>query len=194
MTIKNRYIRYAQDILIQSRLYLGQETYWPFIVLGRHRVGSNFLVTALQRRADTATYGEIFFKREIFWGGRLHYWPPFMSEKKLRAQRDQDPIGFLEKRVFRPYAPEVKAVGFKAFYNQLNLFPSVKEYLIEHPSLRVIHLKRRNLLNILISERRAKQLQHKSMLATSEAEITKVEKGIKPFYVSTEDCKRFFEA
>jgi hypothetical protein len=69
------------------------------------------------------------------------------------ALRSQDPIRFLEERVFgrHPDRVGVGAVGFKLHYGQSWGFPGLLERLTGDTAIRVIHLRRRNLLRMLVS-------------------------------------------
>jgi hypothetical protein len=70
-----------------------------------------------------------------------------------RELRDSDFQGFLRQRVFCQHDPAVKAVGFKMPFHHFWGFPGLLEHLAADSELRVLDLRRRNLLRVLVSER-----------------------------------------
>jgi LPS sulfotransferase NodH len=76
-----------------------------FMLLGSARTGSNFLLSMLSAHPRIKTYGELF---------NLDTLP---KESLLEAL--EDPIAFLQRRVYEPHGPEIAAVGFKIFYDHL---------------------------------------------------------------------------
>jgi len=109
----------------------GHEDFIKFIVLGRSRTGSNLLLSFLNSHSGVFAKGEIFQKLR----GR--------DRKKILAS------------VFNRQPRHIKAAGFKIFYyhpldgeNDL-----LWRELLDVPGLHVIHLKRRNILNTLVSRK-----------------------------------------
>ena len=78
------------------------------------------------------------------------------SERDL-ASRQEDPVRFLNERIFRGWPPDVRAVGFKLHYTQHWDFPGIIEHLAQDRELRVIHLRRRNMLRSFVSMKIAAQ-------------------------------------
>jgi len=70
-----------------------------------------------------------------------------------RALRDADPVAFLLQRIFCAHPAGTAAVGFKTQYEQIWLVPRALEWLLAQDDLRVIHLRRRNLLRARVSIR-----------------------------------------
>jgi len=68
-----------------------------------------------------------------------------------------DPVRFLEGRVFGEFPLKTDAVGFKIFYYHARegTWEAVWPYLIGHPEIRVLHMKRRNILATHLSRKRA---------------------------------------
>lgn len=75
-------------------------------------------------------------------------YPPFNC-KGVLEYRNKYPISFLTKMVFRNFHENIGAVGFKISY--ASRFADVHEYLRSMPDLKVINLRRKNLLHIYLS-------------------------------------------
>lgn len=132
--------------------------YTKFIILGRARTGSNFLASMLRSHGEVICFGELFhFRRDmIFWD-----YPGFEVTPEALALRDRDPVRFIDTRVFASVPHPVKAVGFKLFYNQAQEedWRSVWNYLKEQTGCKVIHLQRRNIVRVHLSEKIADKTQ-----------------------------------
>jgi LPS sulfotransferase NodH len=121
-----------------------------FVVLSSQRSGSTWLVSLLNGVAGTRAYGELFLERKksteaALWNGASEYphFPEVVSRgSRLRARQT---FAYLDAL----YAQE-GAVGFKLMYTQLMKYPEIAIYLFLHRT-RVLHLVRRNLLDVLIS-------------------------------------------
>lgn len=110
---------------------VGHSHYVPFIVLTRSRSGSNLLLSYLNSHPNVQVEGEIF--------GRL---------------RGRNPIRRL-KIAFGKQPRRVKAKGFKIFHYHPLDQPSASLWnrLTGMQALRVIHLKRENVLRTLVSRK-----------------------------------------
>jgi len=75
------------------------------------------------------------------------------------ALRDRDRKAFLHQRIFGDHPEAIHAVGFKLHYEQIWQVPDVLEWLVAQKDLRVVHLKRRNLLRSRVSQRIAEMTQ-----------------------------------
>jgi hypothetical protein len=75
------------------------------------------------------------------------------------ALRDRDRKAFLLQRIFGDHPEAIRAVGFKLHYEQIWQVPDVLEWLVAQNDLRVVHLKRRNLLRSRVSQRIAEMTQ-----------------------------------
>ena len=137
---------------LDCRLY-GHADYVPFLVLGRSRVGSNLLRGLLNAHPQITAFGEIFRDPGCFDWDHTGYFQSSASHKLLA----RDPVRFLDERVFGRYPRTTGAVGFKIFYYHARdgSASSVWQYLRERRDLRVIHLKRENLLQTHVSRKRA---------------------------------------
>jgi hypothetical protein len=72
-----------------------------------------------------------------------------------RALRDTDLRRFLRERIFCERDPSTQTVGFKLLYAHIWGFTGLLPALVDDTDLRVVHLKRRNLLRMLVSTRLA---------------------------------------
>lgn len=147
---------HLKNLAFDLGLFGGRSDYRRFIILGRGRTGSNFLRGLLNSHSQIVTFGELFrFYDSIGWEFPLYdrYW----QDPGLIALMQNDPIGFLEKKVFRKFPKEVGAVGFKLFYYhaQEDSRRGVWDYLRDRRDMRIIHLKRNNTLRMILSEKRA---------------------------------------
>jgi LPS sulfotransferase NodH len=126
--------RYPKALIHRShftvaKLFNGYREYIPFIICTRSRTGSNMLVSMLD------SHPQVFVRGEIF--GRMEGEDP---QERLR-------------RFFSDYPKWIRAAGFKIFYyHPLDADGDVLwQSLSEWPKLRVIHLRRRNVLRTLLS-------------------------------------------
>lgn len=127
--------------------------YTRFIILGRSRSGSNFLRGLLNAHPQIVAFGEIFqTPDEIAWG-----LTGYGQSRYLRTLHREDPVRFLESQVYRRFPRSVAAVGFKIFYYhaQHDGWRPVWRYLAEQKDLKVIHIRRENILRTHLSRKRA---------------------------------------
>jgi len=160
-------------------------SYTRFITLTTQRSGSSFLMQSLRSHPQIIAFGELFQIRRIGFNT-----PGFDNDSKaLMRFRNRRPRDFLEWVLRRGYDQAVRAVGFKVHYNHLERPPLdlARAHLAALPGLRVLHLKRRNLL--------------RAYLSTVVMSITRVT-GIKSatdrqappqVTLAPSDCLRYFE-
>lgn len=181
------------------------------MILGSARTGSNFLLSLLSSHPSIKTYGELF---------NLDQLP---RDNLIEAL--EDPVAYLQRRVYKPHGAGISAVGFKMFYYHLtkDYFDKLVraddtsqqlqdkfiqfsafiesnydwdslarrlrytwDFLIEDVSLVVIHLKRRNALDTLISLKRA--------FATNKWWSLKSESHQRfTVHLDPEECSRYFQ-
>lgn len=133
--------------------FWGQSSYTRFIILGRSRVGSNLLRGLLNAHPQVIAYGEVFRDRTASdWDHTGHF-----QTRRLRRLAREQPVRFLESKLLGRYPRAVQAVGFKLFYYHARdgAEAGVWPYLRERADIRVIHLRRRNLLQTHLSRTRA---------------------------------------
>ncbi len=131
----------------------GHSNYSKFIIVGRSRVGSNLLRGLLNSHPQIITFGEVFRDRSSLDWDHMGY---FQSSRMLRRLQ-KDAVQFVEARVFGRYPRSVSAVGFKLFYYhaQEGQAAAIWTYLKGRRDVRIIHLKRRNILQTHLSRKRA---------------------------------------
>lgn len=127
--------------------------YVRFVITGDARTGSNMLAQALNTNPEVRCFREIFHRRmnyvDFFVEG---FDPNNVDDVSLR---DRDPVGFLRTRIFDSNPEHFRAVGFKYLYGHFWGHDVLTEYLVSDAPLRVIHLKRRNMMRSLVSVRLA---------------------------------------
>jgi LPS sulfotransferase NodH len=133
----------------------------PFIILTSPRSGSTWLVSLLNQMNDTTTYGELFLprKRSGKWDADFAY-PRFVETRQTgRLNRPAEVFKYLDTLYQRP-----GAVGFKLMYSHLRRNPELMAYFLVH-RVRVIHLVRKNPLDLLISRAVKRKLEQAHRLA-----------------------------
>lgn len=142
-----------RNLALDWGLKAGHTDYVKFIVLGRSRVGSNLLRSLLNDHPAIEAFGELFRSRESLDWDHIGDW----QDESLLPLFQNDPVTFLEKKLFRKFPPETTAVGFKIFYYHAaeGSWSPVWPYLEQMSDLRIIHIKRRNILKTHLSRKRA---------------------------------------
>ena len=182
-----------------------------FMVLGSARTGSNLLLSLLSAHPQIKTYGELF---------NLDMLPKTSLTEVL-----DDPVTYLQQKVYQNHKLEIAAVGFKMFYDHLTRdyftklvdmsdaapqlrekytqfssfietnyaweildkrFRTAWEFLRADRSLAVIHLQRRNMLDTLISLKRA-------YMTSQWWSLKNDPQTIPPVHLDPEECCRYFE-
>jgi LPS sulfotransferase NodH len=120
-----------------------------FVVLTTNRSGSTWLMSMLNSLPGVTAQGELFLPRprvkELRWDS------DFSIPRFVETQPKGIPV-----RPFSVYSyldclyREPKAVGFKLMYQQLARYPELLAYMMQR-HLRVVHLVRRNHLDVLLS-------------------------------------------
>jgi len=131
----------------------GSGQYIRFFILGRSRTGSNLLRSLLNAHTRVEAYGEIFRNTESMDWDHLGY---FQTERMHKLVLE-DPVRFLDRRVYGHYPKQTRAVGFKMFYYHARdgEWQAVWPHLQQHREIRVVHMKRRNILETHLSRQRA---------------------------------------
>lgn len=111
--------------------FVGHSDFTRFIVLSRSRTGSNLLISLLN------SHPNIFCENEVF--------------AKLNGRNHEDILA----RVYAKQAIHIKAKGFKIFYYHPtdDKLSDIWNTLISDKSVKVIHLKRRNVLRTVTSRK-----------------------------------------
>jgi len=155
-----------------------------FIVVTTQRSGATFFCTCLDSHPDIRCPHEAIFslrKMVSFRGIILHRRDRRSSEYykyRKRAVKHQLSHFFLRKRsvynffeyIYR-VQNNIKAVGFKASYNQVKKYPQIVSWIREN-DVKIIHLVRENILKTILSSetKRIRNLAH----STHAVEAVKV--------------------
>ena len=187
--IKKQALLYAWNFAVDAGCLTGHEEYTRFVVLGSPRTGSNFLCSALNIHSQITAFGEL-----LRWPGTIgwdllafRYWPYGQSHNSLNLIRS-DPVEFLKTQVFKMHPKCTGSVGFKLFYFHAREenWKQVWNYLANEKNLRIIHLKRKNLLGAYLSHERA--LRTNKWVYRSREMPTNP-----PMKVDAGQCRTFFE-
>lgn len=132
-----------------------------FILLAAQRSGSTWVLDMLNSHPRVVGYSELFLRggvdRPKIWAGEkdLLQWQAFLAEHgppRSRVARTYRLWQYLN-RVYAP-RPGIEAVGFKLMYIQQNVSrPLVPALVLRR--VRVIHVIRRNVIDILLSKETA---------------------------------------
>ncbi|MDH4229819.1 MAG: Stf0 family sulfotransferase [Nitrospirota bacterium] len=140
---------YAKRALMRSGVLATHTNATPFVVVTTGRSGSNLLKSLLNAHGQVRAYGELF--RTV---GRVGWDLPFHPRIGPPLQlMDRNPGAFLERYLYGTQPFPLQAVGFKLFYHhaQRGGRNKVWDYLAGRRDIRVIHLKRQNILRTYVS-------------------------------------------
>jgi LPS sulfotransferase NodH len=179
-----------RDVLARAMLEIrsflsGSASYRRFVIVGIARTGSTLLIDLLNSHSQALAFGELFRSSDaIGWDVR-----PFttLQNGRLLTLYQSDPLTFLQRNVFRSWPREIAAVGFKLFYYHARVHPysAIWDYLSMETDVRILHIKRRNILEQFLSLQRA----HLSNIWSS----TQLSKEITPpLRLEAEACKMHF--
>lgn len=149
------------------------------VILANARTGSNLLVSYLNQTPAVSAYGEIF--------GNYYIDDPYVLSKIRRVGA----VRHLEDMVRRTSNERVVCVkllyrDFQKRYQQIKKIPSMDdllEYLKTHTDFYVVHLRRDNLLDVVISLELARRT---GKFIGGEYEINQVE-------IAPDKCQQQFE-
>ncbi|MBA2707174.1 MAG: sulfotransferase domain-containing protein [Gemmatimonadaceae bacterium] len=143
-----------------------------FLVLTTQRNGSTWLMSMLNALDDVSAHGELFLPRprsgEKRWDSdfaRARYVESTPIVGRLRP--------FSVYKYLDAFYDSETTAGFKLMYSQLRLFPEILSYVITR-RLRVVHLVRRNHLDVLISFAIKRQIDRAHVLTSEDrpADVT----------------------
>lgn len=128
-----------------NELEQGERPCQHFIILSPPRTGTHMLRSALLEDPCVVVHHELFNP----YSGEFH---PYSLKESVES--------ILKNYAFRPFHPEIKAVGFPINEHQANKenapqWIKVWEELRKIPHLKIIRLRRENLLRAFISRERA---------------------------------------
>ncbi len=183
---KEYFLPYMIRFAVETGLKSGYQDYTRFIILGRSRVGSNLLRGLLNSHPEISVFGELFQNPEIFdWA-----LPGHRKTKKILRIRQDDPKKFIENYVFHRFPVNTRAVGFKIFYYhaQSENWKPVWDYLKQNKDIRVIHIKRENILKTHLSRKRA--ILSGAWVETNKKSQTR---KVGPIHLDYENCLEDFK-
>jgi LPS sulfotransferase NodH len=182
-----------------------------FMLLAAARTGSNLLLSLLSAHSSIKTYGELFNLDSLPRDSLLEALEDpvmYLRRRVYKAHRpDIAAVGFkmfhdhLTQHYFRkPIDPSQAAEGLQEKFRQFSAFlesnyewPTLQkrfraawDFLIDERSLAVIHLKRRNMLNTLISLKTAFMTRQWWSLTSGTQPTTTV-------HLDPEECRRYFD-
>ena len=120
-----------------------------FVVFTTQRSGSTWLMSVLNSIEDVSAHGELFLPRprstEKRWDSGFQY-PRYVESRAQHGSiRPFSVFSYLTTLYSSP-----GSIGFKLMYSQLRSFPELLMYLTRN-RIHVIHLVRRNHLDVIIS-------------------------------------------
>jgi len=176
------------DKLLKENIIKGGRNYQKFIILGWYRTGSNFFAYSVNSHPHILCYSEIFFPRKIFWGSGIYGIDS--NDEKMINYRNEHPERFLNEYIFRNYSKRIKAVGFKIFYPQIenSIYRDLIKDLLNIQDLKIIHIKRKNYLNILVSHKIATKTGQR--LKVNKAD--NINKSDFKLYLKPKECIKYF--
>ena len=127
------------------------QSYARFVIVTTGRSGSTWLVQALNSHSEVVCFGSPFEVGSDYVSFDVEHYDNF--DTRARSLRDRDGVAFLSSYIFGQHAADTKAVGFKFQYRNWIGFGKVINSLVASQELKVIHLRRDNLLRSLISFR-----------------------------------------
>jgi LPS sulfotransferase NodH len=120
-----------------------------FVLFTTNRSGSEWVLSTLNNFPHVSAHSELFLPRQRIsenkWDSEFAH--PRFVEAKLEGVRIRPFSVFAYLNAF--YRMPGK-VGFKLMYKQLGVYPEILFYLIKH-HVRVVHLVRRNHLDVMLS-------------------------------------------
>jgi LPS sulfotransferase NodH len=141
-----------------------QYTMTKFIILAAERSGSDLLRGLLDSHPDCFVgqeiFNEVYFEQGcVPWyidpeTGR-HQENPANYDSELVDLRAKDPGRLIERLMEMAREKKFHAAGFKLMYYHGENKQAARTYLVSSPDVRIIHLKRKNLLRRLVSLKRA---------------------------------------
>jgi LPS sulfotransferase NodH len=175
---------YLRKLGLITGLTGGHTDYAKYIILCAPRTGSNLLRSLLNSHSRIIAFGEVYRnKHHIGWD-----LPGYFQTKKILAVFQTDPVGFLKTKMFKKFPKGISAVGFKLLYQQAqkSTWKSLWQFLKNDNELRIIHLKRKNILKT-----------HLSYLKADQSGIWVNSSGTKekivPVTMEYEDCLKAFQ-
>jgi LPS sulfotransferase NodH len=137
-----------------------------FVVFTTQRTGSTWLMSVLNNQDGVSGQGELFLPRprsqERRWDSAFA-WPRYVeSRDRFGSLRP-----FSVYRYLRDLYESDGSVGFKLMYSQLRSFPEILPFLVRE-KIDVVHLVRRNHIDVLISFALKRQIGRAHVLSAAD--------------------------
>lgn len=113
-----------------------------FVIIGQERTGSTLLQMLLQSHPNVLSLGELF-------NGNIE----IRRKSPIRAINEgEDPILFADQHLFDTNQSSITSIGFRLFYTHAKIgsWKHIWKYIADQ-NLKIIHLKRKNLLDRYLS-------------------------------------------
>ena len=182
------YLPFNSDEYNNVHLNGSNDTYQKYIILTFPRTGSNHLVSYLRSHNQIISFAELFQRSQVWFN--YDGYPRYNSET-LISYRNKNVVDFLNNMIFRKFAQEISAVGFKLFYDQPAHIPGgeiILNYLKNLKDLKIIHLKRKNVFRAYVSLKVALKTNEWVVYGKTNSKLPNSE--INPTY---ENCLFFFK-
>lgn len=167
------------------RSLTGTSRYTRFVIVGIARTGSTLLLDLLNGHSRIQAFGELFRRPDAI-GWDVHPYQDLQGGRVLGLYQS-DPCRFLETRVWGRWPRGQGAVGFKIFYYHAREAPfaAVWDHLARQKDLRVIHIKRRNILAQYLSL----QVAHRTNVWSTTQRSAQAPE---PIRLDPEECRKHF--
>jgi LPS sulfotransferase NodH len=137
-----------------------------FVVFTTQRTGSTWLMSVLNNQDGVSAQGELFLPRprsqERRWDSDFA-WPRYVeSRERFGSLRP-----FSVYRYLKDFYRSPGSVGFKLMYSQLKSFPEILPFLVRE-KIDVVHLVRRNHIDVLISFALKRQIGRAHVLSAAD--------------------------
>ena len=170
----NRLLPVFKSIAIRKGLIPGHQNYQKILLLGNARVGSTLLQSYLNKHPNIYCEGEIYNTDHLKMYG---------TADELRQQMINNPLNFLKTYGYPKHSKKIQFAGFKLFYSHFKTEKTkiIWDYLIENKDIKIIHIKRKNLLRNFVSLKIAaktnewRSFSEKSNIENKQITLTKEE-------------------
>lgn len=165
--LKPKYHNLRVNINLLLDRFFGNKAYEKFVLVCDSRTGSTLLLNSLGFHPQIEVEGELF-----------------------KYVKSDDEIEEIWRKIFRSRKRRVKYVGFKLFYFHART-PQDKIWtdLKNDKSIKIIHLKRKNLLRAFLS----KKIGLKTKQWTENIKSSQIPVEQKQVIIDPEECLKFFE-
>jgi LPS sulfotransferase NodH len=137
-----------------------------FVVFTTQRTGSTWLMSVLNNQDGVSGQGELFLPRprsqERRWDSDFA-WPRYVESRERFGSRRPSSV----YRYLRDLYDSQSSVGFKLMYSQVKSYPEILPFLMRE-KIDVVHLVRRNHIDVLISFALKRQIGRAHVLSAAD--------------------------